>query len=156
LDVSNPTTPVIVGEQTTQATGSQSVRVYGERAFLPNAGLNMMDISDPANPQLTAFFPGNYADVIYEQDLLYVAESVAGLNIYEIDGTDLVPFAANDTSGNTSVLYWEPGRITASDSVGGRHYIFADTARYGRLLERWPGSNVLPLSEHVSGQGALD
>lgn len=155
LDVSNPNNLTIVGEQTTQSTGSQRIHVSGDRAFLPNAGLNIMDITDETKPQLLGFLEGNYADVIYEQGLLYVAESVSGLNIYELDGTTLNLECAMDTPGNSSVLFWEPGRITLSDSVGGRHYIYQDVARYERLLQGWPLMNVLTISEHVTGQGAL-
>lgn len=103
IDVSNPASPVIVGQTRHTDFVSIAMKISGSRAYLTNngAGLIIVDVSDITNPTLISltnlFTGGNRIDVV--GDYAYVTDwSDNALYIVDISNP-LLPFVAGSISG---------------------------------------------------------
>ncbi len=75
-----------------------SVHVFssaGNLVFLGsyNAGLQVVDYSDPANPEQAGYYiaPGTTAwGALYHDDYIYVGDMSRGLDVYQLDDPELV------------------------------------------------------------------
>jgi hypothetical protein len=85
VDVSNPGNPQLAGRY--DAINAVSVAVWGHHAYvLDGRALAALDVGNPANPTLV----GGYAvqrdarDVVFSGAYAYVADGVAGLEVYDV------------------------------------------------------------------------
>jgi hypothetical protein len=89
LDISNPATPLYVG-QITGYSGNyhQFINVRSGYAYVCdyNAGLEVVNITNPANPVNVMEVPSGYrtADIIFDGNYGYVAVGDSGVNIYNL------------------------------------------------------------------------
>ena len=109
LDVSDPTTPVQLGQSLAE-NDAWSVHVVDTIAYLPKAydGIRMVNVADPTNPiELGYFHTPDYATWISIQDTLaYVAERWSGIQVLDISD------------------------LTAPDSIGIIEMDFADAIHF--------------------------
>lgn len=99
VDVTDPTSPVLVG---TYATIAAHVAVAGDLAFVTNTSLHILDITDPTAPVLVGTFasPGVARDVAVAGDFVYLADGSAGLQIVNIVDPTMPTLAGTyDTPG---------------------------------------------------------
>ena len=87
VDVSDPTSPTIVGSLDTPGN-ALAIEVAGNFAYVADnaSGLLVIDISNPAFPSLTGSVntPGNARGVAIAGNYAYVADGFAGLQVIEI------------------------------------------------------------------------
>ena len=88
VDISNPARPALVGQSTILPDGVSDVVVSGRRAYAAavDAGLRVLDISDPAHPHEVGAYdtPQSAWGVAISGTLAYVAASVAGLRVVDV------------------------------------------------------------------------
>lgn len=85
LDVTNPSDPVTVGRlniSLTNASGGRGIAVNGDYAYLTDglAGLHVIDISTPSDPQIVSTFdtPGDVTSVLVRGSYAYLTERQDG------------------------------------------------------------------------------
>ena len=87
VDISNPSSPAIVGSVDTPGTATKVV-VSGNTAYLADyaGGLQVVDVSNPALPAIltTILTPDNAQGVGIAGSLLYVAEMTAGVQVFNV------------------------------------------------------------------------
>ncbi|MDQ1317735.1 MAG: hypothetical protein QG588_1388 [Candidatus Poribacteria bacterium] len=93
VDVSDPSKPNIVGRFDTNKDdmgNASSIRVYNKRAFVANdaGGVVVLDVSNPANLKQIGYIitPGQAFGLYIDRDIIYVADSWAGLSILKYTG----------------------------------------------------------------------
>jgi len=94
VDVSDPSKPSIVGRfDYTSKDGMEranSIRIHNKRAFVANdaGGVVVLDVSEPANlKQIGSIItPGQAFGLYVDGDIIYVADSWAGLSILKYTG----------------------------------------------------------------------
>ncbi len=97
IDVSEPESPYLSGENDTEITDAKAVFVDNETAYVADGenGLSIMDVSDKSNPSLLANYyipdsddlddiPGNAWDVTKVGELVYVAAYNEGLCVFDV------------------------------------------------------------------------
>ena len=96
--------------------GVRQVLVHGQYLYITNfwAGLQVVDISDVANPRQVAFMPTE--DEAYHTDIAgdyaYLASHASGVQIYDIsDPTQMTPVALIDLDGNAFGVRAVDGRL---------------------------------------------
>jgi hypothetical protein len=119
LDLKNPTNPVVLGTYN-PGIFCISVQVVGNRAYLAcgDAGLHILDVSDPANPvKLAQFVPENPNAFPWVSKLQVVGNLVymAASYFLVVDVTDL--------NNPVEVSRWEGGYVSDCAVVGNRMYL---------------------------------
>lgn len=86
IDISDPLAPAVAGTYSTSGYGIYDVATYGGQAFVTDhAGLEIVDISDPANPtQVGRLNHCCYAAVVDAEENLAVAASGPGFIVVDI------------------------------------------------------------------------
>jgi hypothetical protein len=88
VDVSDPTTPQVMGQTAPFSDSVAAVVVTGTHAYVAayTAGLRVVDISDPAAPQEVGFYdtPGMALDVDVAGSYAYVADGDGGLRVVDV------------------------------------------------------------------------
>jgi hypothetical protein len=91
LDVSSPSTPVVVGRSNLIPYdgpeghyGVDYVTVAGNYAYVGSDGLRVIDVSDPANPIEVGYFGIGRSDVAVQGDYAYVADEYYGLWVVDV------------------------------------------------------------------------
>lgn len=106
LDVSDPTTPVVVGNDPTTCCG-WDLALSGNLLFVADGaqGLKIFDVSDPTDLQQIGVYdtPGAVQGVAVSDDIAYVADNNPGMKIIDVsDPTDPVLLGSYDTAGVAS------------------------------------------------------
>ncbi|WP_278047005.1 bluetail domain-containing putative surface protein, partial [Dolichospermum circinale] len=104
INISNPSTPTLVGTIDTLGTASR-VQVVGNYAYIADggSGLQIIDISNPSTPTLvgTINTPGYAESLVIEGKYVYVADGGSGLQIIDlapvITSAGTATFAENST-----------------------------------------------------------
>ncbi|UCE58483.1 MAG: hypothetical protein JSU63_13690 [Phycisphaerales bacterium] len=177
-DISIPSTPSPLGGLPTP-TGGEGIDVRGNTAVvaLGVTGVQVLDVSDPANPTVTALIdtPGFANDVgfVHDTDLVVVADGLEGVQVIELGDTPaiighlptsaaardiraVIPEAilvAADTAGLLVVDVSEPGSPSLVDQVltTGTAYgveVFGD---YAYVADGDAGMHVVDISSLASG-----
>ncbi len=126
VDISNPETPVYVGRIAGYGGYHQYVNVRSGYAFVCNydAGLQVVNVTNPANPVNVMAIPSGYrtARIIFDGNYAYVAVGDSGLYIYNIvDPASPVLTGAIKTTGRASSLYY--GAVSISGVPTGHIFI---------------------------------
>ena len=101
LNVSNPSSPLLVGRLPLPGT-IRKISLFGQYAYVAahDAGLLVVDISDPAAPKLKGYY-STPTSLMQSVAILggraYVADQVAGLQIFDL-GTPTVPALVSSTN----------------------------------------------------------
>jgi len=106
LNVSNPASPTVVGKTPPLPDVVRGVYVAGGYAYVAdhNAGLRVVDVSNPANPMEVGFYhtPGNVEAVAVAGDYAYVA--AGGLRVVDVsDPTTPVEVGFYEHGGSVAV-----------------------------------------------------
>jgi WD40 repeat protein len=107
---------------------ANGVDVDGEHAYVAagNAGLHVVDVSDPSAPVRVATFntPGNANDVRVQNGYAYVADGASGLQIVDVNNP-LAPALAGglDTPGTATDVAVLDGRAYVADGSSGLRVI---------------------------------
>ena len=123
VNISNPATPVLVGDYDTPAS-ARDVAVSGDYAFVAarTSGLQIVHIGDPENPWLAGSYdtPGDAYDVAVAGDYAYVADADAGLQIVNISNPPTPGLAATfDTPGTAVGVAVAGGYVYVADYDSG-------------------------------------
>ncbi len=120
LDVSDPTTPVLLGSVTT-SPGPVSIALQGSYAYVScgSAGVQVVDVSDPAAMQIVGGVapPGVADGITISGTKAYVAYRLAGFSIFDL---------ANPIAPVLLGTFDTPGEARDVAVVGTRAYV-ADT-----------------------------
>lgn len=122
INVSNPTFPQEEGFIEIGGIWAVDVAVKDIYAYLVdangNGGLHIIDISDPANPEVVGSFdtPGNSSGVAVNGDFAYVADGDDGLQIIDV----------SDPSSPVDAGYYETGGEAFDVAISGDHSFVAD------------------------------
>jgi formylglycine-generating enzyme required for sulfatase activity len=90
IDVSNPSQPLVARFLTVGVLHSQvgGIQVAGDRLFLAHkAGVSVFDLKEPLTGLVIAHYPtvGTPMDLKVDQEFIYVADGVGGLQIISLD-----------------------------------------------------------------------
>ena len=117
LNVSNPSHPVLVGQSPVLPTFVESVRVVGDFAYVTKGygGLQIIDVSNPANPTLRGAYdtPGSARGISVVGSLAYVAD---GSSLQVID-------VSNPANPTLRGAYNTPGNAYGVSVVGSLAYV---------------------------------
>jgi hypothetical protein len=103
--------------------------VNGDEAFVAagDGGLRIVDVSQPANPVEVTFYEtsGYASDVLVVDDIVYVADGVAGLLILRYRSTFSISGRVVDSSGNPieGVEVAAGATYSATTDTGGRYAV---------------------------------
>ncbi|MBN2386777.1 MAG: right-handed parallel beta-helix repeat-containing protein [Anaerolineales bacterium] len=115
VDVSDPSSPTLLGQSTTEWSFAQDVVVVGNIAYLAEYNiLRTVDVSDPTHPRGLGhvFTPGELYDVAVTGNTAYLAVSGQGLETADVsDPTEPVLTGGFDTIGIAH------GVVTSDDYV---------------------------------------
>ncbi len=127
LDVSDPTTPTVVGTTEPFPNFVEDVAVSGTVAYVAagGAGMYMLNISDPANPSVTGIYdtPGYAEGVAVDGRYAYVADGPYGLRIVDI----------SDPMHPTEITFAYPLNYVFDIAVDGQ-YVYLAAAGAGLLV----------------------
>ena len=127
----------------------------GAWAALPFGGVERIELASDGLPETTAFFPtiGQAKHVLESDDVLYVADGVAGLTLLETTTGTLIANADTPDDARAIALTGGPAsrRAFIADGVGGvRAFDVSDTSApiptWGETID---GVAVDPLSEEM-------
>jgi hypothetical protein len=95
LDISNPSTPVLIGTYNTNHSSIHDVRVSGNRAYLSCAGqgLVILDITNPAQPSRIGghYSPGSLRIMTKAGNRLYAVDEFNGFTILDVSNPASTP-----------------------------------------------------------------
>jgi len=115
--------PAIIGSYNTSGS-MRGVEIYGDYLFAADgtAGVQVIDISDPAAPTLVATYntPGEAWKLVADGNYLYVADGISGLQVLDI---------GNPAAPTLEGSYNTPGTAYGVE-ISGTHAFIADAA-YG-------------------------
>ena len=143
IDLSNPLQPSVISRTTTSLeAGVHNAWIEGDYAYLAvdgasaSSGLRVLDISDPANPQVVASFYGGSSflhDVYLRNGLAFLSHWDAGLIILDV---------GNGVAGSSPTNPVLVGRV---QTVGGQTH----NAWY------WPAAGYVFVGEESSRPGVV-
>jgi hypothetical protein len=124
VDVSDPTSPKLLGRYTTP-DATEALQVVGTRAYVVDAeGVYVIDVSDPANPTLLTTYhtPGSPIGIEISGDLIYIADGGGGLQILRVrdssSGSGLVtPNGGTLNFAGDLSLQFPPSAVTSPITV---------------------------------------
>jgi parallel beta-helix repeat protein len=123
VDVSNPLSPTVLGQSTTEWSFSQDVVVVGNTAYVAEYNiLRTLDVSDPAHPADLGlvFTPGAAYELAVAGSTAYVADSGQGLTTVDVsDPADPVLTGGFDTVGYTRGVDVAGGYVYLADGPAG-------------------------------------
>lgn len=149
VDVSDPTTPVIVGRRLLPTGAAVGLDIEGNLAYIADgaAGLQIVDISTPENPT----WHGEYAepewaasDVDVEGQYAYLALGELGLGIIDI---------SNPASPTLRDVYDTLGSVKAVRVIG--DYAFMADDQYGLHVANVAGSGAATFAANISVLGTV-
>ena len=123
--------------------GAQGVQVYGRRAYVASsrAGLMVMDVKNPGEPQRIAVYPSKLSDVWVDSERIFIATLDHGLEVLDMD---LKPTSHYKT-GHEAVLVRVRG-----DTV------FLYEKSVGIRVLDISGENVRPIALFETGEALSD
>ncbi|NWF90079.1 MAG: T9SS type A sorting domain-containing protein [Ignavibacteriaceae bacterium] len=126
LDISNPSAPVYVGRITGFGGYHQYLNVRSGYAYVCNydAGLSVVNVTNPANPVDVVEVPSGYrtARIIFDGNYAYVAVGDSGMYIYNVVNPASPVFVTSiKTTGRAASLYY--GAVTISGTPTGHIFI---------------------------------
>jgi parallel beta-helix repeat protein len=123
VDVSNPLTPTLLGQSTTEWSFSQDVVVVGNIAYMADYNiLRTIDVSDPAHPVGLGlvFTPSAAYELAVAGSTAYVAGSGQGLTTVDVSNpADPVLTGGFDTVGYTRGVDVSGGYVYLADGPAG-------------------------------------
>jgi len=123
IDVSDPVSPTLMGQSTTEWSFSQDVVVVGSIAYLAEYNIfRTVDVSDPAHPADLGlvFTPGQAYELAVEGNSAFVADSGQGLTTVDVSNpADLVLTEGFPTIGNTRGVDVADGYVYLADGPAG-------------------------------------
>jgi formylglycine-generating enzyme required for sulfatase activity len=111
IDLSDPTTPTMLGEPIEIGRSGQSIWLSSETAYISGESLVLFDISDPANPLLLGASPQLWGGkLVVRSDYAYIAaEDLIIMDVSDSANVRLVAkYAFPDT---TSITIWDIARV---------------------------------------------
>lgn len=120
VDVSVPTTPVVLARYTPPAGWARAVKLIGNLAYVATGagGIEIVDLSNPASPVLrgSLITPGSANDLEVENGVAYIADDRKGLTIVDVSNPDMPAFLGfSDLGDNASYIHTVEGWAFVSD-----------------------------------------
>ena len=153
LDMSDPASPLLLGQTAPMPRVLESVTVEGDYAYVAagDAGLRVVDVSDPADPvEVGSAGTVDYAwDVAVAGDYVYIADGAGGLRVVNV----------LDPSHPTEEGAYEDTDLafTGVDVLGSYAYLADEYCRIARHRRLRPGpalrSRVPPTRGRRGGRG---
>ncbi len=139
-DISNPISPTQLSEL---ESGSSSVAVLGDRAYLGGGGVRIIDVSEPQTPTLLSTYTNyDWESISTDGTHLYVTDRYRGLLIYSVAESNNVTGHVTDalgnpvagatvTAGDTYTATTDAsGYYTITDVPNGTHTLVAEKQGY--------------------------
>lgn len=128
LDISQPATPHVLGKTRSLSAFITGIVVRGDLAYVTagDAGLNIFDVSNPADPFRVGFYdtPGIANDVYVSGVYAYIADDDQGLRVVDITNpTTLYEVGFYDTLGYATSVAVSGNYAYVAASIGGLRVI---------------------------------
>jgi hypothetical protein len=129
LDITDSTAPTVVGKTAVFPDIVQDIYVSGDYAYVAadDAGLRVMDVSDPANPTEVGYYdtPGCAKGVDISGSYAYVADEYEGLRVVDV----------SDPANPTEVGYYDTPWDADGVDISGSYAYVADSGSGLRVVD---------------------
>ena len=122
VNVSEPSCPALAG--TVPGVGGSDLALWGDRAYVADPGIEVVDISDPTLPQYVgSFFDYDVRarDIVVAGDRAYVACREQGIGVVDVSGPTPEDWSAEayDTPGHAEAVALSDPYVYVADYEGG-------------------------------------
>jgi hypothetical protein len=124
VDVSNPSSPTLIGNYNSGGNIYQDVAIQGNLVYIADgSGLRILDISDPIHPAPDGYYPlpgGQAKAVAISGTLGVIADGSTGIYVLDVSNPANPILAGNfNTPGYAHHVFVDEGRIYVADDFAG-------------------------------------